>query len=181
MPAALRSRLEQTYGLGPYDSDVLVNQGRALVDYYVAVAEACGDGKAAANWVQQDVLRMLNERNIPIAQFPVSAAALAALDWHGPRRASSSTSRGREVLAEMIATRHAADEAMRRLGIAEVDDRPLVELCRTLVAANPKIVAEVQQGKLKGLGQLIGLAKKQNPNVSPNRVREICLELIGKP
>ena len=35
LPAALRTRLEQTYGITPYDSDVLVNQGRALVDYYV--------------------------------------------------------------------------------------------------------------------------------------------------
>ena len=28
LPAALRTRLEQTYGITPYDSDVLVNQGR---------------------------------------------------------------------------------------------------------------------------------------------------------
>ena len=42
LPAALRKRLEQTWGLMPYDSDVLVNQGRALVGYYLAVAEACG-------------------------------------------------------------------------------------------------------------------------------------------
>ena len=30
---------KQTYGITPYDSDVLVNQGRALVDYYVELAE----------------------------------------------------------------------------------------------------------------------------------------------
>ena len=40
LPAALRTRLEQTYGITPYDSDVLVNQGRALVDYYVELADA---------------------------------------------------------------------------------------------------------------------------------------------
>ena len=46
--------------------------------------------------------------------------------------------------------------------------------------ANPKIVAEVKEGKLKGLGALIGQAKKENPNANPNRVREICLEIIQK-
>ncbi len=61
MPAALRTRLEATYGITPYDSDVLVNQGRALVDYFVELAELVGDGKLASNWVQQDVLRTLNE------------------------------------------------------------------------------------------------------------------------
>ena len=45
LPAALRVRLEQTYGITPYDADVLVNQGRALVDYYLELAESCGDGQ----------------------------------------------------------------------------------------------------------------------------------------
>jgi aspartyl-tRNA(Asn)/glutamyl-tRNA(Gln) amidotransferase subunit B len=179
LPAALRTRLEGTYGLSPYDSDVLVNQGRALVDYYIAVAEACGDGKAASNWVQQDVLRTLNERTISIAEFPVSADSLAGLIC-AVQEGKLTTSRGREVFAEMMASGVSSDEAMRRLGIAEVDDTALIELCRTLVAENPKVVTEVKQGKTKGVGQLIGLAKKLNANVSPNRVREICLELIEK-
>ena len=41
LPAALRCRLEETYGITPYDSDVLVNQGRAVVDYYVELAGFC--------------------------------------------------------------------------------------------------------------------------------------------
>ncbi|MEX2091381.1 MAG: Asp-tRNA(Asn)/Glu-tRNA(Gln) amidotransferase subunit GatB, partial [Pirellulales bacterium] len=58
LPAALRGRLESEYGLPRYDADVLVNQGRSVVDYFVAVAMACQDGKAASNWVTQDVLRV---------------------------------------------------------------------------------------------------------------------------
>ena len=69
----IRERLERTYGITPYDSDVLVNQGRALVDYYVELARLCGDGKAASNWVQQDVLRTLNEQHD--RRRPVSRAA----------------------------------------------------------------------------------------------------------
>ena len=33
LPAQLRLRLEEAWGISAYDSDVLVNQGRALVDY----------------------------------------------------------------------------------------------------------------------------------------------------
>ena len=86
LPAALRKRLEQTYGITPYDADVLVNQGRALVDYYVELAEACGDGKAASNWIQQDVLRWLGERQVGIGEYPVAAAAAGRADRDGPRR-----------------------------------------------------------------------------------------------
>src|SRR5688572_6359276 len=56
LPAQLRTRLERTYGITPYDSDVLVNQGPPLVEYYLRLAEASGDGKQASNWMQQDVL-----------------------------------------------------------------------------------------------------------------------------
>jgi aspartyl-tRNA(Asn)/glutamyl-tRNA(Gln) amidotransferase subunit B len=62
LPRALRARLEATYGLPPYDADVIVAQGRSTVDYFVAVAAGCGDGKKAANWVTQEVLRVLNDR-----------------------------------------------------------------------------------------------------------------------
>jgi len=179
LPAAIRGRLEQTYGITPYDSDVLVNQGRELVDYYVELAELCGDGKLASNWVQQDVLRTLNEEHIGIAQFPVRAQSLAEV-IETVRAGRLDTSRGRDVLADMIASRRSLSESMQAKGIEAVDDSALEGLCRELLAENPKIVAEAKEGKLKGLGQLIGMAKKKNPNVNPNRVRELCMELIEK-
>jgi aspartyl-tRNA(Asn)/glutamyl-tRNA(Gln) amidotransferase subunit B len=179
LPAQLRNRLEETFGITPYDSDVLVNQGRALVDYYIELAELAGDGKAASNWIQQDVLRTLNEKQITIGQFPVIAKRLAEL-LQAVRAGKLETSRGREVLAVMIATGKTAEQAMGDLGIREVDQSEVADLCRELLAANPKVVAEVKEGKLKGIGALIGQAKKRNPNVNPNQVREMCLELIEK-
>ena len=64
------------------------------------------------------------------------------------------------------------------LGIEKVDESALVELCRELLAANPKLVADVQGGKLQAAGAFVGQAKKKNPNVNPNRFRELCEELI---
>jgi aspartyl-tRNA(Asn)/glutamyl-tRNA(Gln) amidotransferase subunit B len=179
LPAALRTRLQETYGITPYDADVLVNQGRALVDYYIELADACGDGKAASNWIQQDVLRWLGEQQVDIASYPVGAMSLAELIGK-VRSGVFETSRGREVLGVMVAQRKPLAEAIAALGIATVDDSALLELCRKLVAANPKIAAEVREGKLKGLGALIGQAKKENPNVNATRVRELCLEVIQK-
>ena len=117
LPAAIRERLEQTYGITPYDSDVLVNQGRELVDYYVELARLCGDGKTASNWVQQDVLRTLNERQIGIAEFPLRPAALAEVIAM-VRSGQLDTNRGREVLADMIAAGRSLQESMQAMGIA---------------------------------------------------------------
>jgi aspartyl-tRNA(Asn)/glutamyl-tRNA(Gln) amidotransferase subunit B len=177
LPAAIRQRLQDTYGIEAYDAQVIVNQGRQLVDYFVALAQATGDGKRASNWVQQDVLRTLNERSIGIDGFPISAAALADL-LRAVQRGDLDSSRARDVFNQMLASGQSAGDAMQSLGIASVDRDEIVALCRRLVADNPQAVAEVKTGKQKALGALIGQAKRQNPNVNPALVREICLQLI---
>jgi aspartyl-tRNA(Asn)/glutamyl-tRNA(Gln) amidotransferase subunit B len=70
------------------------------------------------------------------------------------------------------------DQAMSSLGIQQVDSGQLESLCRQLLAENPKVVEDVRGGNAKGLGSLVGAAKKKNPNVDPKLVRELCQQLI---
>ncbi len=179
LPAALRRRLESTWGITPYDSDVLVNQGQGLVDYFVELAEAVGDGKTASNWVQQDVLRTLKEQSLTIDKYPLRPKALAEL-LKAVKDGQLDTSRGREILVEMLATGQSAAELMQARGIAKVDESDLMTLGQEILAANPKIVADIKAGKLQAASSLIGQAKKKNPNVNPGRFREIVIELAGK-
>jgi aspartyl-tRNA(Asn)/glutamyl-tRNA(Gln) amidotransferase subunit B len=179
LPAALRLRLVTDYGLSAYDASVIVNQGREVVDYFLTAANEAGDAKLAANWVTQHVLRVMNadsktltEVGLPARRLGGMIKKLVAGDLPSPR--------AREVFELMIADEVDADDAMARLGIAAVDESELVEICRELLQANPKIVADVQKGNDKAVGALIGQAKKKNPNADPGRVKEICLELIAK-
>ncbi|MBL9124632.1 MAG: Asp-tRNA(Asn)/Glu-tRNA(Gln) amidotransferase subunit GatB [Planctomycetaceae bacterium] len=176
LPAALRTRLEATFGLTPYDSDVIVNQGKRGVEYFLELATHSGDGKLASNWFQQDVLRTLTEQKIEIDQFGLRPERLAGL-LQKVRGKEIDTSRAREVFAAMATSQKSAAEVMAELGIVQVDESQLVELCRELLAANPKIVADIKEGRGKAAGALIGQAKKKNPNVNPGRLMEICLEL----
>ena len=80
----------------------------------------------------------------------------------------------------MVATGKSVAAAMQAMGIEQVDDSTVADLCRQLLDANPQIVADVQGGKMQAVGALIGQAKKQNPNVNPGQVRQLCLELIKK-
>jgi aspartyl-tRNA(Asn)/glutamyl-tRNA(Gln) amidotransferase subunit B len=179
LPAALRARLIRENNLTPYDAGVLVNQGRELVDYYLAVAAKCKNPKTAANWVTQDVMRELKEREITIQQLPVSADRLADLIGVILEGQLPST-RAREVFTLMLSDNLTMEEAIGMLGIEQVDESALVALCQELVDTNPKVVADVQGGKQQAIGALIGQAKKKNPNVDPGRVRSICLELALK-
>ena len=178
-PRALRKRLEATWKIPAYDADVLVGQGRALVEYFETLARLVDDGKVASNWMQQDVLRTLNEQGIAIDAFPVAAAGLADVIGR-VKKGDFDTSRGREIFAEMIASGRSAEEVVATMGIAAVGDDELMSLCRELVEANTKIVADVQSGKQQAAGGLIGQAKKKNPNVNPGQVRALCLKIIGE-
>ena len=80
----------------------------------------------------------------------------------------------------MIAESIDVAKAIEKLGIKQIDESELVALCQSLLDANPKIVADVQSGKLQAVGALIGQAKKSNPNIDPGRVREICLQLVER-
>jgi aspartyl-tRNA(Asn)/glutamyl-tRNA(Gln) amidotransferase subunit B len=176
-PTELRRTLETTWKISAYDADVLVNQGRDLVDYFEEVATKVGEGKVASNWLQQDVLRILKETGGSIADFRVRPAVLADLIGR-VTRGDFDTSRGREILAQMVADGRPLDEVVAGMGIAAVSDDDVVSLCRELLADNPKIVADVKGGKEQAAAGLIGQAKKKNPNVNPGKVRAICLDLI---
>jgi aspartyl-tRNA(Asn)/glutamyl-tRNA(Gln) amidotransferase subunit B len=178
-PAELRQRLESHFGIKPYDSDVIVSAGRPLVDYYVELAELSGDGKLASNWVQQDVMRTLNEQKIEIDAFPLRPHVLHEL-LKAIQDGQINTSRAREVFIEMVASGRTAADVMKAHGIEKVDESELVALCQELIAANPKIVDDIKSGKQQAAGNLIGQAKKKNPNVNPGRFRELVLELVAK-
>lgn len=78
-PASRRDRFQAQFGLTPYDASVLIDQGRAMADYFEEVAQSCGDGKQAANWITQDVLREMNPRGQTITQFAIQPPILSAL------------------------------------------------------------------------------------------------------
>jgi aspartyl-tRNA(Asn)/glutamyl-tRNA(Gln) amidotransferase subunit B len=176
-PAALRTTLEETWKISAYDADVLVNQGRDLVAYFEELATLVGEGKVASNWMQQDVLRTLNERGGTIGEFPVRPAAVADIIAR-IAKGDFDTSRGREIFAEVLANGRSVEDVVAAMGIAAVGDDELITLCKELIAANPKIVADVQGGKEQAAAGLIGQAKKKNPNVNPGKVRQTCIDLI---
>ena len=179
LPAQLRDRLEADYGITPYDCDVIVSQGRAFTSYFERLASLCGEGKLAANWLQQEVLRVLNERQISIEAFPISPECLGELLCMVRDRRLDHR-RAREVFARMLSTGQSAAEAVAALGFVEVSEEEIEALCRRLVAENPKTVADVKAGKIKAVGGLVGQAKKINPHVDPAKVREYCLRLISQ-
>ena len=178
LPAQIRQRLQSEFGLKAYDADVIVSQGRSLVDYFLTAVAAGAPAKRISSWIQQDVLRTLKEREWSISDLPVTAARLAEL-VSAIEHGELDTSRGKEVFQYWC--EHPRDDlaaARAALGIAVVDRGEIETLCRELLAENPHVVEQVRSGNAKALGSLIGAAKKKNPNADPRQVRELCEQMI---
>ncbi|MBX9873799.1 MAG: Asp-tRNA(Asn)/Glu-tRNA(Gln) amidotransferase subunit GatB, partial [Beijerinckiaceae bacterium] len=77
LPDAKKARFIADYGLSPYDASVLVAE-REQADYFEAVAKG-RDGKAAANWVINELFGRLNKEGQDVTTSPVSAAQLGGL------------------------------------------------------------------------------------------------------
>src|SRR5690554_5487240 len=77
LPDDKKGRLIDTLGLSAYDASILVSE-KAIADYYEKVAEG-RDGKAAANWVINDLLGALNKAGRDIEDSPLAPAQLGAI------------------------------------------------------------------------------------------------------
>src|SRR3981081_4487912 len=70
LPEAKRARFVSAHGITPYDAEVLTGT-QALADYFEAVAKAGASPKTAANWMQTELLRRLNDSGKEIEASPV--------------------------------------------------------------------------------------------------------------
>ena len=169
LPAARRARFVSEYGVSPYDAGVLAND-RELSAYFEAAARNSGKPKNVANWILNDLLSALSASSRAIADCPVPPEALAKLTGL-IEGGGISGKQGKEVFAEMFATGKSPEAIIAEKGMKQESDTGAIEaLCRQVIGANPKVVADYKAGKVSSInflkGQVMKLSQgKANPNV----------------
>jgi aspartyl-tRNA(Asn)/glutamyl-tRNA(Gln) amidotransferase subunit B len=179
-PSHYRTILIETHGLKPTDAGILIEQGRAVTEYFLSMVAAGATAKRAAAWMLQDVLRTLNDRGVDINAYPIDAAKLAQLlsAIDGGR---IDTSQAKQALAKLLENpTQSVDAAIESLGIVRIDVSVMETLCRELLAENPDVIDKVKAGNTKAVAALVGQAKKKNRNADPRVIQEICLKMISE-
>lgn len=195
LPAARRRRYRTDLGLSHYDADVIVSQGDHFTAYFEQVAQLCGDGKQAANWVTQDVQRELNRRSLDIDSFPIRPDVLGHLLQRVTANQLTVKS-AREVFDALLAEHDAAHEAgqgadlstarveaiiaERGLGVV-TDTGAITSVIAAVIASNPKPVADFKAGKQAAAGALIGQIMKELKGADAKVVRQLLIEELSKP
>jgi aspartyl-tRNA(Asn)/glutamyl-tRNA(Gln) amidotransferase subunit B len=179
LPEAKRTRFVTAYGITPYDAGVLTGS-QAQADYFESVAQCGAPAKAAANWIQTELLRRLNDSGKEITASPITPPNLAEL----LRLVDSNkltAAVAKKVFATMFDTGRAPGEivAAENLG-AQVDDSAIEAAARDVIAKNPDNVAKFKSGN-EGVfkffvGQVMRATKGQ---ANPQTVNEIVRKLLS--
>jgi aspartyl-tRNA(Asn)/glutamyl-tRNA(Gln) amidotransferase subunit B len=186
LPAGRRDRFQIAFMLPEYDAAVIIDQGERFADYFEQTALACGDGKQAANWMLQDVLRELNERKLDINQFPLRPSVLSAL-LHEVIAGKITTKSAREIYSDLLAEsdrgREPTDARVAGLiqekGLAIVRDTGELErVIAAVIGKNSKAVADYHAGKQAAAGVLIGQVMREMKGADPAQVRQMLVERL---
>ncbi len=145
-------------GLSPYDASVLVAE-RELADYYEELAKGV-DAKAAANWLNNEILGRLNRDGLSITDVPVSAAANNAII----QMISDQTISGKiaKDLLDIVWTEGGdPKQVVEQRGMKQVTDTGAIDAAiEAVIAANPDKVEEVK-AKPKLSAWFVGQVMKQ--------------------
>ena len=176
MPLARRLRFQREFGLGEYDAGVLT-EDRALADYFEeGLASGSASAKAVANWIINEVLRVLNENQLAIADFtcpPARISALAGMTEKGELNINTA----REVFVEMIEADKDPVEIVKSKGLAQIsDESAITEIVDSVLADNPKVVADWKVGKKGAANALIGPVMRATKGKANPRMVRLILE-----
>ena len=162
LPEAMRLRYMKDYALTEYDAHVLTLD-RALAAYFEAAAKTASVPKAVANWIITELLRVLGEKGIAIADCPIPPEHIAELVNLIQKNAITGKA-GKTVFELMFETpeKKPAD-IVKEKGLAQVSDEgAILAMVDAVIAANPAQVEQYRGGKTAVLQFFVGQLMKQS-------------------
>jgi aspartyl-tRNA(Asn)/glutamyl-tRNA(Gln) amidotransferase subunit B len=183
LPEARRARYERDLGLTPYDAGVLTSE-KVLADYFESALAVFGPeprqgAKPLANWLTTELLGRLNELKKDLADSPVAARGLGELVQLVVKGTVNSKA-AKMVFDEMFAGGGDPAEIVRKKGLVQVEDEGQIKSwVEEVIAANPKIVADVKGGKDAAVGSLVGqVMKKSSGRANPQTVNKLLRQSL---
>jgi aspartyl-tRNA(Asn)/glutamyl-tRNA(Gln) amidotransferase subunit B len=167
---ARHDRYRRDYGLSAYDATILTAE-RAVAEWFESAlaSSAQDDGKtparakAAANWIQTEVFRLMKANGIPNAEInsiqvkPQQLAELIRL----VETQTINTTTARQVFEEMFKTGADAQAIVEAKGLAQVSDAgALQKIVDDVIAANTTQVQQYLGGQEKLFSFFVGQAMK---------------------
>ena len=178
LPWEIKERLIKDYGLPNYDASI-ISQDKHLVAYYEKLVKLTGEPKTSSNWILTEVLRVLNEKNITIENFPIKPQKLATL-IKLVKKGTISNLAGKEVFNELLNSNKDVEAIVKEKGLIQISDQSALEqLAKEILQQFPEQVQSYKSGKKKLLGFFVGQAmKKSKGKANPKLLNQILRKLL---
>jgi aspartyl-tRNA(Asn)/glutamyl-tRNA(Gln) amidotransferase subunit B len=178
LPEARRRRFVDEYGLS-FDDAAQLADSRSMADYFETAARACGNAKAAANWILNELVREMKSASEDISKAPVTAESLAGMikmiDGGG-----ISGKMAKDVLVRMYQSGKTAEEIVVEMGGSQVSDEAAIRgFVDQAIAANPKQLEQYHAGKTSLAGFFVGqVMKLSGGRANPQIVNEVLKKAL---
>ncbi|MBC7792197.1 MAG: hypothetical protein H7Z43_00690, partial [Clostridia bacterium] len=164
-------------GLSDYDAKILC-EDPAVAAFFDSALARHDNAKAAGNWVINEVLRELKDRDI--VTLPFDGAAIGELvqliDDH-----TISGKIAKDVFVEMMAGGGTPKVIVEAKGWKQVTDASAIEpIVDAVLAANAESIEKYKQGKSNVLGFLVGLVMKESKGqANPGVINQLLKKKLG--
>jgi len=177
LPDQKKARFIREFSVSAYDAGVLVAE-RETADYFETIAKG-RDGKAAANWVINELFGRLNKEGKNITMSPVSADQLGqVLDLIKDGTISGKIAKD---LFEIVWNQGGDPRAIvEQRGMKQVTDLDAIEkVVDQIIDKNPDKVADVKSNP-KAIGWFVGqVMKSSGGKASPQAVNNVLKRKLG--
>ena len=180
LPQARERRFIAQYGLPEYDAFVLTAE-KEVADYFEQTVKLspATEPKKVGNWIMGEVLAVLAERSISIADLPVTPEKLAGM-FALIGKGAISGKIAKQVFEEMCAGGKTAGEIVSSRGLVQISDQgELEKIVRRVVAENPEQAEQFRGGREKVFGFFVGqVMKATRGQANPQMVNELLREAL---
>lgn len=180
LPDTKIARYQADFNLSAYDAQVLAEE-RAVAEWFDAAVTAGRANdvppKTIANWVINELFRLMNEHRQGIEEMKVAPDALVELIGLVQKQAINSNT-AKEVLAEMFTSGQKAVAIVEAKGLVQISDEvAIADIIAQIVLENPEQVTAYLGGREKLLGWFVGQVMratrgKANPGVVNKLLRQ---------
>jgi aspartyl-tRNA(Asn)/glutamyl-tRNA(Gln) amidotransferase subunit B len=179
LAAQKAKRFVTQYGLREYDANVLTDS-KELADYYEETMQHTKDGVTASNWIQTEVLGILNKTGENISTYKIRPSMMAELvSKVGSGEISGKIAK--TVFEDMTVSGRMPSEIIAALGLVQISDEgALLPIVERIIAANPDNVAKLKSGKSNLFGFFVGQVMKETKGqANPEIVNQLLKERLG--
>ena len=178
LPDARRRRYRADLQLSAYDAGVLTEE-RDVAEWFETAVAAGGDPKTVANWMINELFRLLNESKTGISGTDMQPDHLVELlSLVGDGTLNNNTAK--EVLAQMFATGREPAAIVAARGLAQISDETALEATvMEVLAANGTAVTRYRAGETKLRGFFVGqVMRATQGKANPALVNKILSRLL---